>query len=367
MKVKNIIEILNRLAPEFLIDSWDNSGLQLGSTRGEVKRILISVDLSEDTLKKAIEEKVHMIVTHHPFIFGKFSNISLDGQRGKMIKDLIKNDMTVFSMHTNLDMCEGGVNDRLCELLGIKSEKPLSKFLTDKLYKISVFVPKSHSEKVREALGKSGAGFIGDYSNCSFSSEGIGRFLPRDSANPFIGTSGKMEEVEEEKIETIVDEHKLQRIIDDMIKAHPYEEVAYDIYPLENKGNVYGYGRVGDLDKETTLKDFAKLVNKELNCRDLRIYGDLDKKVKKIAVCGGSGSGFIKNASRENVDAYVTGDIRYHDAQLAKELGLTILDAGHYETEEASVDLLKNYLQEANEDLEIITYKESLAKFTTLN
>ena len=367
MKARDIMSILNRLAPEFLIDSWDNSGLQVGSTEENVEKILISVDLSKDSLKKAIEEKVHMIITHHPFIFGKLSNISLDDERGKMIRDIIKNDITVFSMHTNLDMCKGGVNDELCKLLGIESEKPLSKFLTDRLYKISVFVPKSHSDKVRDALGESGAGFIGDYSNCSFSSEGIGRFLPIEGANPFIGTKGKIEEVEEEKIETIVDEHKLQSVIDQMIKVHPYEEVAYDIYPLKNTGHTYGYGRLGHLSEEMTLKEFARLVNEKLECRDLRIYGDLEQKIKKIAVCGGSGSAFIKDASRQGADAYVTGDIRYHDAQLAKELGITILDAGHYETEQASVELLKDYINKNTKNLEIITYKESLAKFTTLN
>ena len=370
MKIKKIINILNKLAPPFLIDSWDNSGLQVGSINKDVRKILISLDVSENSLKKAIEEDVDMIITHHPFLFGELSNISLDDKKGKMIRDIIKEDITVFSMHTNLDICEGGVNDILCEKLGITSNKPLSKFHTDKLYKIAVFVPSDHAKDLREALGDAGAGFIGNYSHSSFSAKGTGRFLPTDHAKPFIGEIGKPEEVSEEKIETIVDEHKLQAVINAMIKAHSYEEVAYDIYPLKNKGTTYGYGRVGNLKKEMTLKSFSNLVNDSLKCNDLRIYGDLDKKVKKIAVCGGSGACFMKDAIREDVDVYVTGDIKYHDAQLALELGLTVLDAGHFETEKPCIDSLKQYISDETvdleKDLEIFTYKESLAKFTTL-
>ncbi len=365
MKAKEVISILNSLAPPFLIDSWDNSGLQIGSTEKQVKKILISLDLNENTLKKAIEGRVDMIVTHHPFLFGTLRNITLDDYRGKMIRDIIKNDITVFSMHTNLDMCEGGVNDVLCEILGINSDKPLSKIFTDRLYKISVFVPKDYSEQVRGALGDSGAGFIGNYSHCTFSSNGTGRFLPTEHSEPFIGTTGKLELVEEEKIETIVDEHKLQNVIGEMIKAHPYEEVAYDIYPLNNKGAIYGYGRVGNLKATMTLREFSKMVNDNLECSDLRIYGEQDKTIKKVAVCGGSGASFIKDACRENVDVYVTGDIKYHDAQQALELGVTVLDAGHFETEKPCIYALKKYLDE-NTDLDITTYEESVGRFTTL-
>lgn len=366
MKAKTIIKILNQLAPPFLIDSWDNSGLQIGSVKTKVEKVLITLDLSENALEKAIEDGVDMIVTHHPFLFSKLTNISLDDDKGKMIRDIIKNDITVFSLHTNLDMCKGGVNDLLCNILDIECEKPLSKFLTDKLYKIAVFAPKSHVSEVREALGETGAGFIGNYSHCSFSSSGIGRFLPLDEAKPFIGESGVIEEVEEERIEIIVDEHNLQKSIDKMTEAHPYEEVAYDIYPLKNKGKSYGYGRIGYLKGETTLKEFAKHVSNRLECNNLRVYGNFDRKVKKIAVCGGSGACFIKDAYREKVDVLVTGDIKYHDAQLAKELGISLLDAGHFETELPVVDSLKEYLKDSNKELEIITYKESLAKFTTI-
>lgn len=365
MKASKVISILNRLAPPFLIDSWDNSGLQIGSTEKQVEKILVSLDLSENTLKKAIEQKADMIITHHPFIFSKLNNIYLDDEKGKMIRDIIKNDITVFSMHTNLDMCDGGVNDTLCEMLEINKEKPLSKFVADKLYKVVVFVPRDYSEQVRGALGDSGAGFIGNYSHCTFSSNGTGRFLPTEHTNPFIGTTNELEAVDEEKIETIVDEHKLQTVISSMIKAHPYEEVAYDIYPLNNKGNLYGYGRVGDLNIATTLKDFSKVVNEKLECSDLRIYGELDKTIKKVAVCGGSGASFIKNAHTANADVYITGDIKYHDAQLAKELGVALLDAGHFETEKPAIYSLEKYLNE-HTDLDISTYEESVGNFTTI-
>lgn len=319
MKVKKIISILDKLAPPFLIDSWDNSGLQIGSVNKDVEKILISLDLSENSLKEAIEKNVDMIITHHPFIFGKLSNISLDDKRGKMIRDIIKADITIFSMHTNLDICEGGVNDILCEKLDINSYKPLSNFFTEKLYKLIAHIPK----------------------------EGLN-------------------EVRKDRMETIVREHKLERTIETMINTYPNYKIEYDVYPLINKGTTYGYGRIGNLEEEMTLEEFANIVNERLECKNLRIYGDLNKDIKNVAVCGGSGAGFIKDALRENADVYVTGDIKYHDAQLALELGLTLLDAGHYETEKPCIDSLKQYISKNTRDLEIFTYKESLARFTTL-
>lgn len=271
MKVKAIISILNQLAPTFLIDSWDNSGLQIGSLNTETEKILISLDLSRKALDIALKENVDMIVTHHPFIFGKMSSIYLDDEKGMMVRDIIKNDMTVFSMHTNLDICEGGVNDVLCEKLGIKVERQLSKFIVENL------------------------------------------------------------------------------------------EVN-----LNDKSKTYGYGRVGELKEKTTLLEFSNLVSERLKCNDLRVYGNLDKTIKKVAVCGGSGASFIDDAYRAEVDVYVTGDIKYHDAQLAKELGLTLIDAGHFETEAMAIEVLEDYISRNTKDVEILVFKESVALFSTL-
>lgn len=366
MKAKRVINILNNLAPSYLIDSWDNSGLQIGSTDIEVDKVLISLDLTKDALKKAIENKVNMIITHHPFFFGNMKNISFDNPKGEMIRDIIKNDILVFSMHTNLDMCVGGINDIISEKLDLKNIKPLSKFYSDKLYKLSVFVPLTHTDKVREALGDSGAGYIGNYSHCTFNMKGIGTFLPREDTNPYIGETGKLEKVEEEKVETIIDEHKLQSTISAMIKAHPYEEVAYDIYPLKNTGKSYGYGRVGKLESEVNLKEFANQVKESLECDTIRVYGNLDRSIKKVAVCGGSGASFISSANKVGADVYITGDIKYHDAQLAQELGIAVIDAGHFNTEKHSIEFLKAHLKENTDEVEIITHIESIAPFVTI-
>lgn len=365
MKASRVIEILNELAPSFLMDSWDNSGLQIGSRECEIKKILVSLDLSKHSLDLAIKENVDMIITHHPFIFEKLKNIELDDRQGKMIEKIIKNDIVVFSMHTNLDICDGGVNDVLSSALGIENLTPLSSFKRDKLYKLSVFVPTDKIDTVKDALGRSGAGFIGDYSHCTFSTQGIGEFLPHDNTNPFIGTSGVLERVEEEKIETIVDEHKLQTVIREMIKAHPYEEVAYDIYPLENKGKLYGYGRVGTLREPITLRVFSEFTSNTLSCESLKTFGDLNKEISRVAVCGGSGACFIEDALREKADVFVTGDIKYHDAQKALELGLSLIDAGHYETEKPSIYTLRDYLLENTKDIDIIICDENLAKYKT--
>ncbi|AFS78807.1 NIF3-like protein [Gottschalkia acidurici 9a] len=366
MKASEIVSILNKLAPSYLIDTWDNSGLQVGSLKKDVKNILITLDLGEKALNKAIENKVDMIITHHPLFFGGIKHISLDNPNGDIISEIIKNDITVFSAHTNLDMCNGGVNDILADKLNLKDTRPMSKFRADKLYKICVFVPVSHTEIVRKALGDSGAGFIGNYSHCTFNTKGVGTFLPREGTNPYIGELGRIESVEEEKIETIVDEHILQKVISSMVKAHPYEEVAYDIYPLYNKGKSYGYGRVGKLDKNIALNDFGRIVKEKLDCETVRVYGDLNREIKKVALCGGSGGSFIKDAHRSNADVYITGDIKYHDAQLASELGISIIDAGHFETEKHSIDFLKEYIQENTNQVKIITYNESIAPFITI-
>ncbi|KNF09329.1 putative GTP cyclohydrolase 1 type 2 [Gottschalkia purinilytica] len=367
MLVKDIISIMNRLAPNYLIDSWDNSGLQIGSMEKEVKKVLISLDLSIDTVKEAIKNNIDMIITHHPFFFSSIKTISLDDIKGKIISEIIKNDITVFSAHTNLDMCEGGINDILSDKLKLSNTKPLSRFHTDKLYKISVFVPLTHSDVVREALGDNGAGFIGNYSHCTFNTKGVGTFLPSSGTNPFIGKQGVLEKVEEEKIETIVDEHILSSVISAMIEAHPYEEVAYDVYPLNNEGESYGYGRIGELSEEVTLEQFSRTVKDTLECETIRVYGDMNNKIRKVALCGGSGSSFIKDCYRNKADVYITGDIKYHDAQLALELGLSVIDAGHYGTEKHVIDYLRKYIGDnITDDIEILVHKNSVAPFKTI-
>jgi len=291
MIAKEIIKAMNRLAPPYLAEKWDNIGLQFGSSNKEVKNVLIALDISPDMINQKVLDNTDMVITHHPPIFSCLKNITSDNQKGEMIYKIIKNDIVVFTAHTNLDICEKGINTKLGELLGLKNMDVLTQTYREKLYKLVVFVPKSHSDKVREAITKAGAGHIGDYSHCTYNLEGVGTFKPLEGTDPFIGEHGKIEKVEEVRIETILPSNRLKEVIDKMKDSHPYEEVAFDVYPLINDYKKYGHGKVGELDKPMNISEFGVIIKEKLNKKDLRIYGNLDKMVSRVAICGGSGGG----------------------------------------------------------------------------
>ncbi len=370
MLSKAIIKKIEEFAKPKFAESWDNVGLQLGSNETDVKKILLALDLSRNVCKKAVNKKFDMIITHHPFVFSSMKSICLDGYRGELIRDLIKNDIVVYSAHTNLDICNGGVNDTLCELLEVKNTRPIAVSEERKLCKISVFSPRdySYAEKIRNAIGEAGYGKIGNYSNCSFSSEGIGRFKPEEGSSPFIGSENSVESVNEEKIEFIVYEDEVNEAIRTVKRVHPYEEVAYDIFSLNNRGQFYGHGRYGNLEQKTDLESFAKKVRDILGCESVRVYGHLNTGIKSVAVCGGSGSSFIKDAKFKRADVYVTGDIKHHDAQIGREMGICLIDAGHYFTEVPVLKTLKDYLDEnlGDQDVEIEIIEDNISKYTNI-
>lgn len=358
MKAYEIINIFNEWAPQYLVDTWDNTGFQIGNPEIDVKKILVSLDLDINVLKEAKKESAQMIITHHPILFKPLNRITCDDPKGKLIYDIIKENMVVFNAHTNLDVCYGGVNDTLAKIFNLKDTQILNKSYVEKLFKLVVFVPNTHAERLRNVLGEVGAGWIGNYSHCTYNLDGIGTFMPREGATPFIGEQFKLEKVNETRIETIIREKDTHKVLEAMISAHPYEEVAYDIYPLENENISYGYGRVGNIE-EMSLKNLISLVKEKLNVSNIRVYGNTDKTIKKIAVCGGSGAEFIVDAYKSGADAYITGDIKYHDAQLAHELGLILIDANHYDTEKIILPEIKNYINRKTEekvDVKIFQY-----------
>ncbi|MFL6516522.1 MAG: Nif3-like dinuclear metal center hexameric protein, partial [Bacillus sp. (in: firmicutes)] len=255
-------------------------------------------------------------------------NLLTDTVQGKMIEKILKHDIAVYAAHTNLDVAKGGVNDLLATALELEDAEVLVPTFDTKLKKLVVFVPVSHAEVIRKVLGNAGAGFIGNFSHCSFSANGTGRFVSGENTNPFVGEAGRLEEVEEVRIETIVPEPLLKKTITAMIKAHPYEEVAYDVYPLENKGEVLGLGRIGKV-REMTLGEFAEKVKLALEVSTVRVVGDLSTKIKKAAVLGGDGNKYFMNAKFQGADVYVTGDIYYHTAHDAAMQGLNMIDPGH--------------------------------------
>ncbi|CCQ97363.1 conserved hypothetical protein [[Clostridium] ultunense Esp] len=359
MKAIEIIKLLDQWASPNLIDEWDNTGFQIGDPEKEVSKVLISLDLDRKVFEKAVDENVQMIITHHPIIFKPLKRIAKLSYKEKLVYDLIREDIVVYNAHTNLDLAIDGVNDALANILEIKNTEPIKIIFEESLYKLVVFVPRDHANTIRKVLGEAGAGWIGNYSHCTYNIEGIGTFMPLEGTNPFIGEAYVLEEVEETRIEAIVEEKKLSRVVDEMIKHHPYEEVAYDIYPLKNKGKVYGYGRIGEV-KERPLFNYLDIIKESLKVNKIIVYGNQIKTIRKVAVCGGSGSSFIHDAYRKGADIFITGDVKYHEAQYANELGLTIIDASHYHTEKVVLPVIRDYLEvNLGENTEIIIYDES--------
>ncbi|MFP7297605.1 Nif3-like dinuclear metal center hexameric protein [Neobacillus niacini] len=323
-----IIQLFEKFSPKGLAMEDDKIGLQIGRLNKKIDKIMIALDVLEEVIDEAIERNVQLIIAHHPPIFRPLKNVLTDTVQGRMIEKLIKHDVAVYAAHTNLDVAKGGVNDLLADALGLESPEVLVPTSEMKLKKLVVYTPSSHAEDIRKVLGDIGAGHIGNYNHCSFSAEGTGRFLPGENTTPHIGQHGRLETVDEVRIETIVPEHLLRRAVTAMIKAHPYEEVAYDIYPVENKGEVLGLGRIGTV-KETTLGEFAERVKEALEVEKVRVVGDLSSRVKKVAVLGGDGNKYFKHAKFKGADVYITGDIYYHTAHDAMMEGLNMIDPGH--------------------------------------
>ena len=365
MKLKSLIKKIEAKYPTNLAYDWDNVGLLVGDAEEEIDKVLVCLEANEAIVEEAINNNVNLIVTHHPFIFCKMKKITTSDFKGKLIHKLIKNNIAVYSMHTNFDIAFDGLNDYFMEVMGFENSKILDVTNTETLYKIVVYVPKTHEDKVREALGKSGAGHIGNYSDCTFNTDGKGTFRPLEGTNPFIGELDKLEVVDEVKIETIVPQRILGGVISAMIKAHPYEEVAYDLYKLENKGSAVGLGRIAALKESMSLKELSMMIKEKLNMDALRVVGSLDTNIKKVAVVTGSGADLAKKAQRSGADVLITGDVKYHDAQDAIDAGMCIIDCNHFESEDIFKDVMKRFLDDID-DISVIKSRININPFSIL-
>jgi dinuclear metal center YbgI/SA1388 family protein len=359
VKVKDIVKIIESFFPEQLAESWDNVGLQIGSYRAPVSRVLVALDLDKEVLQYALDQKADMIITHHPLFFTGIKSINYEQSQGSLLKGIIEAGITVYAAHTNLDAGERGLNQILAERIGLQDIKPLDKGHSEALYKLVVYVPIEHEEAVREAIHGAGGGHLGRYTDCSFRSKGTGLFRPLAGSRPFIGREGIQEEIEEYRLETVVTQPGLEKVLQEMVKAHPYEEVAYDIYLLENQGRVFSLGRTGKLACEMSLQEFCNQVKMSLGLETLRVVGDMNQPVKKIAVVSGAGASFISKAQSQACDVLLTGDLKYHEAKEAEARGLAVIDAGHQGTEHIMADYLRDLLKEESKkqglDLEAIS------------
>lgn len=333
MLISDLIRELDFIAPPDLADEGDCIGFQVGDGGAEVNKICVALDTTDAIIKRAIANKANMLVTHHPLIRPNLKTVTASDPISRRVMELVRTNTALFVMHTNFDAAPGGTNDVLAEMLEVFDGEPLIIGKQDHFYKIVVFVPIDYVDIVRDAMADAGAGRIGQYTHCSFSTPGTGSFVPLQLASPFIGTEGKLEEVEEMKLEMVCAGSWLNEALEAMVEKHPYDEVAYDIYQLANEPVTYGYGRVGVLRSPVSLKEFADRVYKAVNPKYLKVEGDINKQIQRVALCTGSGSGLWKNAARAQADVYVTGDTKYHDILDANSHGLAVIDAGHHDTE----------------------------------
>lgn len=358
-KCSEIVNYMEQFAPNRLAQSWDNTGLLLGDPGREIKRILVALDATPEVVDEAIEIGAELIITHHPLIFKQVNRITRDTPLGDCIFRLIQNNISLYSAHTNLDVAKGGVNDVLASILGLEDIKVLQPISFEPLKKIAVFVPIDHVDTVREAMSRVGAGFIGNYSDCSFITKGIGMFKPLEGANPFIGQKSVLEKVKECKIETVVQESSLKKVIEAMLNAHPYEEVAYDVYNIENSKQEYGFARIGIIKEIVDFKTFAAAVKKLLKADSVKLVGNKNGKIKTVVVSSGSYSNIAQAAKAKGADVIVTGDLKYHDAREIADLGLCAIDAGHFATENVIVPIIAEYILGLNLGLEVIQSQKS--------
>lgn len=361
-KLKRITSLLEKLAPIRYAEHWDNCGLQWGDPEQNIQSILVALDLDDACVAKAVAEKVDLIIVHHPPLFQPFRQIRWDLPAGRRLKQCLAADIAVYAAHTNWDAALGGVNDALAELLGVQQLKPLAPAPAEPLYKLVVFVPPDYVDAVRDALAGAGAGWIGQYSHCTFQAEGTGTFKPLPGSQPFSGKVGELARVEELRLETIVPSGKLEDCIAAMKKSHPYEEVAYDVYRLERPVDEqqYGIGRLGQLSEAMPLHHFATQAARALNISTCRYAGMPNKLVQRVAVVGGSGMSYASAAKAAGAEVLVTGDIKYHEAQSAVEAGLCLVDVGHDAGEMPSLTLLADRLSELLQEERITDTKVSV-------
>ena len=349
VKIKDIVNHIHKIANPGLAEEWDNVGFQLGDAEQEVKKILLTLDVTGNAVNKAIKEKVDLIISHHPFIFRPVKKIT-----NPLYLKLIRNNISVFCAHTNLDVIKKGVNFALAEKLSLTNLEFISNETGSKLYHVAVYVPEDSKTEVANAVFEAGAGILGNYSHCSNDYKVNGQFKPLAGSNPTIGEKSKLEKVVERKLEFFVDSFNLNRVIEAMKSSHPYETPAFAVYPQEKKSENYGLGLIGDLNKELTIEEFSKFVKKRLKAKFVKLWladKSMEDIVKKVAICGGSGSSLLPLVYGR-ADVFVSADFTYHTLLDSK---IPVIDAGHFYTEYPVLKNLKEMLSEF--DVKVIQLK----------
>ncbi|MDH4057948.1 MAG: Nif3-like dinuclear metal center hexameric protein [Cyclobacteriaceae bacterium] len=344
MKVSEITNYLETIAPRAYQESYDNSGLLTGSPSQEITGVMITLDCIEEVVDEAIATKSNLIIAHHPILFKGLKKLTGSNYVERTIIKAIQNNIAIYALHTNLDNVHVGVNKKIAEKLGLKNVQILAP-KANTLTKLVTFIPTEATEKVMKALHNAGAGEIGNYKNCSFQSEGTGTFMPNEIAKPTSGQANKQEVVKEIRAEVIFPSYQEAQVVSALKTTHPYEEVAYFLTSLSNENQEVGAGMVGDLEKPITPLEFLKQVKKSMGLTVIRHTQLLDSQVMKVAICGGSGSFLLPQAIRSGAQAFVTSDFKYHDFFDADKQ-ILVADIGHYESEIFTKELIGDILRE---------------------
>lgn len=348
-RVYDIYNAINSFAPFKLQESWDNAGLIVGDMQNEVKNAVLALDITNPVIEEAAKLNAQLIISHHPVIFNAVKRIPSNSP----VYNLAKNNMSAICAHTNLDIAKGGVNTVLAEILDIKNIAPLSIASSENYKQIRVYVPISHTEQVYEAMANAGAGELDGYSGCAYISDGEGRFIPGDNTNPYLGNHGQLEKTQEQIISMICPPDKLNNVIAAMIKAHPYEVPAYEITDNSAVKQNEALGLIGKLNKGYTPEQLAVYVKTRLQSGGVRLYA-AQKAINKVAICSGSGGSLLDDVIKSGCDAFITADVRHDVALSAIEAGITLIDAGHFETENIVIKPLAEKLSAMIKDVNFI-------------
>lgn len=344
MKIKEVISALEMFAPLPLQDGFDNAGLQIGLTDAEATGALLCLDVTEAVVDEAITLGYNLIVSHHPLLFKGYKSLTGKDYVERCIMKAVKNDIVIFSMHTNLDNAMGGVNYKIADKIGLKNVQILDA-KEDCLLKLVTFVPENQAEKVRQALFEAGCGNIGNYDACSYNVNGKGTFRAGEGTHPYCGKVGELHEEAEVRIETILPAFRKSAVVKALLAVHPYEEPAYDLYPLRNNWSQTGAGIIGELDEPETETDFLKRIKQtfEVGCvKHSRMKGRL---IRSVALCGGAGAFLLPKAVGCHADVFITGEVKYHD-YFSYEDDILIAEIGHYESEQYTKEIFYSIIRE---------------------
>lgn len=343
--VAQFVHILDRLAPPRLAESWDNVGLQIGNLDWAVNKVWTALDPLPEVVAAACENDVDLLVTHHPLFFKPIQSIDCASPQGKIAEMALSRKLAIVCAHTNLDSTEDGVNDVLADRMGLQQLRALTAASDDNRCKLVLFAPATHVKTILDVLFDRDSGRIGNYSCCTFRCEGVGTFLPGPGTSPSVGMKDVLSEVQESRIEILATREDVGGLVEAIKTVHPYETMAYDVYPLVQTETRFGLGRVGTLPRKLHIDDFARRLKSKLNLPVVKVVGNKDRMIETVAICSGSGSSLLKAAVGSGAQVYVSGDLGYHTARDAQQAGIGLIDIGHFGSEQPIVDVLAGVIR----------------------